>query len=101
MVFTVMLMVTMTSHIAKQCFEKCSECVEVSHRGTQFDCIDDADGFSYMTDRQAMLWNAFRLHRDITIKPAPRGRLPWLELLNVHLCRCSWAQKAQRAASEA
>ena len=30
MVFTVMLMVTMTSHIAKQCFEKCSDCIEVS-----------------------------------------------------------------------
>ena len=30
MVFTVMLMDTMTSHIAKQCFEKCSDCVEVS-----------------------------------------------------------------------
>ena len=29
MVFTVMLMDAMTSQVAKQCFEKCSDCVEV------------------------------------------------------------------------
>jgi hypothetical protein len=63
----------------------------------------DADEHNYITHRQATLCKILELRDDITIKRhslALSGRLLGLGPVGVHICYFSWAQKAQRAATQ-